>query len=126
MTEGGPPRGRRVAPRIVRMADEGQRALPSRSREQRLDALRHANDVRVARAQLKRQLALGERRLDELLGEVPEFARSAKVFDLVRAAPKLGPVRARQLLVHCGISETKTVGGLSERQRAALIALLRR
>ena len=108
------------------MAEAGQRALPPRSHEQRLDALRRANEVRVARARLKRQLALGERRLDELLAQVPEFARGAKVFDLMRAVPTLGPVRARQLLVHYGISETKTVGGLSERQRAALIAGLRR
>lgn len=108
------------------MAEAGQRALPTRSHEQRLDALQRANEVRVARAQLKRHLAAGERRLDELLDQVPEFARGAKIFDLVRAVPKLGPVRARQLLVHCGISETKTVGGLTERQRAELIAVLRR
>jgi hypothetical protein len=59
------------------MAEAGQRALPTRSDEQRLDALRRANGIRVARAQLKKQLAAGERRLDELLGEAPEFARGA-------------------------------------------------
>lgn len=69
---------------------------------------------------------MGERRLDEILGQVAEFAGGAKVLGLVRAVPKLGRVRARRLLVHCGIGTPKAVGGLSERQRVELIAVVRR
>lgn len=104
------------------MVEARQAGLPERSREQRLRALQRANEIRLARADLKKRLAAGERRLDELLREAPEFAHGAKIYDLLLAVPKLGPVRARHLLAHYRISETKTLGGLSERQRSELIA----
>jgi hypothetical protein len=65
-------------------------------------------------------------RIDEVLVEVPELARGAKVYELLLAVPKLGRVRVSRLLRQYRISEAKTLGGLSERQRAELIACLRR
>ena len=99
---------------------------PARSLDQRLLALRRANEVRLARARLKKELAVGSRRIEDILLEPPELARGAKVHDLLLAVPKLGQVRVSRLLRHCRISETKTLGGLSERQRTELIASLRR
>jgi hypothetical protein len=46
------------------------------------------------------------------------------VFDLLVAVPKIGPVKAGRLLSIAGISSSKTVVQLSERQRARLIELL--
>jgi hypothetical protein len=40
--------------------------------------------------------------------------------------PKIGPVKAGRLLTIAHISPSKTVGGLSERQRASLVELLSR
>lgn len=100
--------------------------VPARSLEQRLSALQRANEVRLGRSQLKKELAAGRYRIDELLAETPELARGAKVSELLLAVPKLGRVRVSKLLRHCRISETKTLAGLSERQRAELIACLRR
>ena len=100
--------------------------MPARSLEQRLLALRRANEVRLARAQLKKELAAGTCRIEDILVDAPELARGAKVYDLLLAVPKLGRVRVSTLLRHCQISETKTLGGLSERQRTELIASLRR
>lgn len=100
--------------------------MPAHSLEQRLSALRRANEIRLARALLKKDLAAGRCRIEDLLAEAPELARGAKVYDLLLAVPKLGRVRVSKLMHHCRISETKTLGGLSDRQRAELIASLRR
>jgi hypothetical protein len=51
---------------------------------------------------------------------------TAKVFDMLLAVPKLGRVRATRFLNQCRISQSKTVGGLTERQRSELLALLDR
>jgi len=104
---------------------EGQ-ATPERSLAQRMEALARANEVRSARAQLKRDLKAGRRRLDELLIDTPPYLENAKVFDMLLAVPKVGRVRVNKMLQACRISPSKTMGGLSERQRAELIALLRR
>jgi hypothetical protein len=45
------------------------------------------------------------------------------VFDMLMAVPKFGRVKAARLLNQCRISQSKTVGGLSERQRAELVNL---
>ena len=50
--------------------------------------------------------------------------QTAKVADLLLAVPKLGPVKVDKLLSHCRIAPTKTIGGLSARQRDELAALL--
>jgi hypothetical protein len=42
------------------------------------------------------------------------------------AVPKIGSVKADRLLAHCRIADTKTLGGLTDRQRGELISLLRR
>jgi hypothetical protein len=64
--------------------------------------------------------------ISALLSDPPEWVLTAKVFDLLLAVPKCGRVKAGRLLTTCRISQSKTVGGLSERQRAELVALLRR
>src|SRR5712691_5009947 len=48
-------------------ADRKKASAPARSREQRLRALQHANEIRSARAQLKRDLASGTIELVELV-----------------------------------------------------------
>jgi hypothetical protein len=48
------------------------------------------------------------------------------VFDMLLAVPKYGRVKVNKILVLCRISPSKTIGGLSERQRSELVSLLRR
>jgi S13-like protein len=91
-----------------------------------MQALQEANEIRVARAQLKKELGSGRARIEEILAEPPGAARTAKVYDLLLALPKVGPVRAARSLTQCRIAPSKTVGGLSERQRHELIGLFRR
>jgi hypothetical protein len=99
---------------------------PVRSLDQRMEALKRANDIRVRRAQLKKDLKLGNAHIEEILNEPPEYVETAKVFDMLMAVPKFGRVKAARFLNTCRISQSKTVGGLSERQRAELIALFNR
>src|ERR1700757_3482742 len=101
-------------------------AAPERSLVQRMEALQRANDIRSRRAQLKRDLKAGRQPIHELLLEPPDYLQTAKVFDLLLAVPKHGRVKVNKILSKCRISPTKTLGGLSERQRGELVALLRR
>ena len=93
---------------------------------QRMEALQHANDVRSHRAQLKRDLKAGHATLAPLLREPPAYLETAKVFDLMLAVPKYGRVKVNKILSTCRISPSKTIGGLSQRQRTELVAMMRR
>lgn len=97
---------------------------PERSLQQRRDALRRANDVRVKRAALKRDMKARRVSARDLLREPPEFVETMKVFDLLLAVPKAGRVKVTKALRACGVSPSKTVGGLSERQREELVRLM--
>jgi S13-like protein len=99
---------------------------PVRSLDQRMDALKRANDVRVRRAKLKRDLKDGRVRIESILGNPPGYVETAKVIDILMAVPKFGRVKAARFLNTCRISQSKTVGGLSERQRTELIDLFNR
>jgi len=79
--------------------------------------LRRANEIRIGRAQLKKNLASGSVRITDILATPPECAKTQKVHDLLLALPKHGPARVARLLTNCRISPSKTVAGLSERQR---------
>ena len=99
---------------------------PLRSLDQRMEALRRANEIRVRRAQLKKDLKAGTASIEEILRDPPAYVETAKVIDILMAVPKFGRVKAARFLNQCRISQSKTVGGLSERQRAELVSLLRR
>ena len=99
---------------------------PERSLNQRMDALQRANEIRTRRAQLKRDLKAGRASIHNLLLDPPEWVETAKVFDMLLAVPKYGRVKANKILTTCRISPSKTIGGLSQRQRDELIATLRR
>ena len=95
-------------------------AAPERSLNQRMDALQKANVIRTRRAQLKRDLKAGRVSIHTLLLEPPDYLETAKVLDMLLAVPKYGRVKANRVLQTCRISPSKTIGGLSARQRAEL------
>jgi hypothetical protein len=100
--------------------------------QQRMDALAHANVIRSRRAQLKRDLKDQRVSIHDVLTDPPEWVGTMKVLDLLLAVPRLGPWHASKILNRTGISATKvvgsissrTVGGMSERQRSELLAAL--
>lgn len=99
---------------------------PERSLAQRRSALVIANEVRTKRAQLKRDLKGGRCSIHTLLMDPPAYVETAKVFDMLLAVPKYGRVKVNKVLTQCRISPSKTIGGLSQRQRDELVSQLRR
>jgi hypothetical protein len=97
-----------------------------RSLDQRMDGLERANEIRIKRAQLKRDLKGGRVSIHSLLLNRPEYVETAKVFDMLLAVPKSGRVKVNTVLAHGWIAPSKTIGGLSERQRSELVSLLNR
>ena len=101
-------------------------AAPERSLDQRMEALKRANDIRSRRARLKKDLKAGKANIHALLLDPPEYVQTAKVVDMLLAVPKYGRVKVNKVLVQCRISPSKTIGGLSQRQRTELVSMLRR
>ena len=105
---------------------QSSNAAPERSLDLRMEALKRANDIRSKRAQLKRDLKGNKQKIQTLLLDPPEYVLTAKVIDMLMAVPKYGRVKTNRILNPCRISPSKTIGGLSERQRAELVAQLRK
>jgi hypothetical protein len=91
---------------------------------QHLRALEHANRVRLARAELKRRIASGNACVPDVVLESPWEAQSMELSELLMSQKRWGRERCRRLLLALGIPENKQVGTLTERQRAALAAML--
>ena len=92
---------------------------------QPLRALERANEVRLARARLKRAVAGGSRPVADIVVECPWEAESMTVNELLMSQSRWGRARSRRLLVSIGMAEEKRLGSLTERQRGGLAAVLR-
>jgi hypothetical protein len=94
------------------------------SAQQQLRALGRANEVRLARASLKRRIADGDVSAAEVILAPPREACSWAVGDLLTSQRRWGATRCRKFLQRNQISETKPLGDLTERQRRVLAAQL--
>ena len=92
---------------------------------QRMKALSRANEVRLARAELKRRIAVGEKSAAEVILECPWEASTWSVGELLRSQRRWGSSRCRKFLVRNQINEIKPLGTLTERQRKILAEQLR-
>jgi len=91
---------------------------------QRLRALERANEVRLARAELKRRIADGEVSAAQVILDPPWEACSWSVGDLLMTQRRWGTTRCRKFLLRNQVSENKPLGSLTERQRRLLAAEL--
>lgn len=91
---------------------------------QQLQALRQANRVRLARAELKRRVAAGTVSAAAVVLNPPWEAASMEIGDLLRSQRRWGAARCRSLLVKVGLSENKQIDTLTDRQREVLAAAL--
>ena len=91
---------------------------------QYMRALQRANEVRLARAGLKRRVASGELAVAEVLLGTYWEAENMTVSDLLMSQRRWGHTRCRKLLMQIPVGENKTVGSMTERQRRALAQLL--
>jgi hypothetical protein len=87
-------------------------------------ALQRANEIRLARADLKRGVATSEIDVAEVLLDCPEEAEGMTVADLLMSQRRWGQMRCRRFLSQVPITERKTIGSLTERQRRELVAML--
>jgi hypothetical protein len=94
------------------------------SEPQRMRALERANEIRLARAAIKRRIALGEVSAAEVILECPDAADSWPVGELLMSQRRWGSTRCRKFLNRNGIVETKPIGTLTERQRHLLADML--
>jgi hypothetical protein len=97
---------------------------PAGTRPQYLRALDRANEVRLARAELKRRVATGETSVAEIVLQCPWEAQSMTVADLLMSQRRWGTSRCRKFLAQIPMSEAKTVGTMTDRQRRTLAAML--
>lgn len=88
---------------------------------QHMQALARANEVRLARAALKREIAAGEVSVAEVLDEIPPETESMSLMELLTSQRSWGRTRARKFLVGLMLPENKRLGSLTLRQRAMLI-----
>src|SRR3982750_2340974 len=91
---------------------------------QYMRALAQANRVRLARAELKRQVADGETTGAEIGLSCPGGAEGMTISDLLMSQHRWGRTRCRRFLASIPMMETKTIGSMTERQRNALAARL--
>jgi len=91
---------------------------------QYMRALERANKVRLARAELKRRVATGEVEVADVILDCPWEAQSMAVADLLMSQRRWGQTRCRKFLAQIPMSEKKTVGSMTERQRQTLAAML--
>jgi hypothetical protein len=91
---------------------------------QHVQALERANDVRRARAALKRSIADGRTDVSEVLLAPPSIVAKMALGELLMSQKGWGHVRSERFLRSAGLTEVKTLGNLTERQRYSLAALL--
>ena len=91
---------------------------------QRLRALEQANAVRLARAELKRRIARGEVSAAEVILGCPDAAQKWTLAELLASQRRWGTTRCRKFLERNNISEIKSIGSLTERQRRLLAGQL--
>jgi len=101
-------------------------SVPDRSFDQRMSALDQANEIRTYRANLKRDVKAGRANIVDLLNDPPSKIETMKIYDLLLSTPKMGRVKVNKLLRACRISPSKTVGGMSPRQRDEILMEMRR
>jgi hypothetical protein len=91
---------------------------------QYMRALERANEVRLARAALKRNVAAGAVDVAEVVLRCPWEAESMAVSDLLTSQRRWGHTRCRKLLAQVPLTERKTLGSMTDRQRRSLAVLL--
>jgi hypothetical protein len=87
---------------------------------QRMRALERANAVRLARAELKRRIAEGEAAAADVILDPPNEALSWAIGELLMSQRRWGSTKCRKFLSRYHITETKTIGQLTDRQRHLL------
>jgi hypothetical protein len=96
----------------------------TRTPEQIAEALAKAQAARAKNAEILGDIRKGVVTLAQVLEadyEHAERVAKIRVAQLVRAVPKVGPKKAEQVMDDAGIIENRKAGGLTPRQKQALL-----
>ena len=98
-------------------------ALPQLTPEQRAQALEKAAEARRERAAVKHRLKASQGSLTDVIneGKTNEIIGKMKVSALLEALPKVGKVKAQEIMTDLEIAQTRRLRGLGDRQRRALL-----
>lgn len=113
-----------VAPRVDSPDSDSQPVEAPVSDSQCMKALARANEVRLARAALKREVAAGQREVVAVVRDLPWEAHSMCLAELLCSQRRWGRARSRKLLNSVGLAEGKRLGSLTERQQGILVGAL--
>jgi hypothetical protein len=91
---------------------------------QHMQALAHANRVRLARASLKRSVLAGQLDVVQVIRTCPWEVETMTVGELLRSQRRWGRTRARKFLSSLALNENRELGRLTERQRNVLASEL--
>jgi hypothetical protein len=91
---------------------------------QHMQALAHANRVRLARASLKRSVLAGQLDVMQVIRNCPWEVETMTVGELLRSQRRWGRTRARKFLTSVALNENRELGRLTERQRNVLASEL--
>jgi hypothetical protein len=91
---------------------------------QHMQALAHANRVRLARADLKRGIYAGRVSAADVVRHCPWQVETMTLAELLRSQRRWGRARTRKFLSSLALNENRELGRLTERQRGVLAAEL--
>lgn len=89
-------------------------------------ALAHANQIRLARAALKRSIKAGLLNAADILAACPDEVATMTVSELLCSQQRWGKARARKFLSPLAINENRALGKLTARQRDEMAGRLAR
>jgi hypothetical protein len=89
-----------------------------------MQALAHANRVRLARASLKRAVLVNKIDVTDVVRNCPWEVETMTVGELLRSQRRWGRTRVRKFLSSLALNENRELGRLTNRQRNVLAAEL--
>lgn len=92
---------------------------------QPLEALAKGNEIRMARAAIRRSIASGDLSLLDFLHDYPPALANCTVHRMLTAVPRFGPARADRFLDQAEVDPRATFASLTQRQRLLLEFVLR-
>jgi hypothetical protein len=87
---------------------------------QHMQALAHANRVRLARASLKRAILANQLDVTEVVRNCPWEVETMTIGELLRSQRRWGRTRVRKFLSSLALNENRELGRLTDRQRTVL------
>jgi hypothetical protein len=97
---------------------------PKDTDPQHLQALARANQVRLARAEMKRSIAAGRCSVAEVIVDAPWESETMTISELLSSQHRWGRTRSRKFLSSLGLTENKKLNTLTDRQRQLVAAAL--